>query len=205
MNVLVETVRAGGPLMIPLAALCLGISFWVAAIYPRLRRACRSVPGVLGCLEAGSRNEVLSAVHSRGGVRPGLPWRAVGFALAGPAGGADLRARFEEARQAELPRFEREARVLQAMVAAAPLVGLLGTVKGMIETFLGLSARGSAMMDLLSSGVSEALVTTQVGLIVALPGLVGLHAIRRKIARLETDLDRIGAKLAPLANGEALR
>ena len=100
---------------------------------------------------------------------------------------------------------KRPQRARPEREAAAPLVGLLGTVKGMIGTFVGLSARGSAMMDLLSSGVSEALVTTQVGLIVALPGLVGLHAIRRKIARLETELDRIGSRLVSVAGGEEKR
>jgi biopolymer transport protein ExbB len=86
--------------------------------------------------------------------------------------------------------------VLDGLVAAAPLLGLLGTVMGMIATFSTLSGRGTASMELLSGGISEALITTQVGLVVALPGLLAAHAVGRRVADLDAALDRIGLRLA---------
>ena len=81
------------------------------------------------------------------------------------------------------------------MVAAAPLLGLLGTVKGMIAGFFILSTRGAASIDLLSHGISEALVTTQVGLVVALPGFAGAYAIARRLRELDVQLDRFESHL----------
>jgi biopolymer transport protein ExbB len=91
----------------------------------------------------------------------------------------------------ELPIFSRRLVVLKALVAAAPLLGLLGTVRGMIVTFLALGSRGTASMDVLSTGISEALITTQVGLAVALPGILGMHASARCFRRMETILRRV--------------
>ncbi|MEM8885174.1 MAG: MotA/TolQ/ExbB proton channel family protein [Planctomycetota bacterium] len=195
MNALVETARAGGPLMVPLGVLCVAISYWVAALSLRIWRIKRAAPRVLGCLDTDSREEAARCVRAFAGDRPGVLARVALYALAGPADAAGRQARFEEARLIELPSFEREIGVLKAMVAAAPLIGLLGTVKGMVATFSGMSARGVDTMEALSTGVSEALVTTQVGLIVAVPGLLGLHATERRLARLEIEIECIAARL----------
>ena len=73
--------------------------------------------------------------------------------------------------------------------AAAPLLGLLGTVTGMIKTFTLITIFGTGDAKSLSSGISEALVTTELGLIVAIPSLI-LHGLlsrmaKQKIANLE--------------------
>lgn len=95
----------------------------------------------------------------------------------------------------ELRPCERQLRILQALTAVAPLLGLLGTVKGMITTFIALGSRGMTSMDILSTGISEALITTQVGLVIALPGLVSSHASIRLIKRLKNIFDRIELRL----------
>lgn len=78
---------------------------------------------------------------------------------------------------------------LAALVAAAPLVGLLGTILGMIETFHGVSLRSGQTADLVAAGISKALITTQVGLIVALPGAFGIAHLRRLRKTLSNRLD----------------
>ena len=116
----------------------------------------------------------------------------------------DIRRKCGEARAVELSGFARDIRVLDAMVAAAPLLGLLGTVMGMIATFSVLSSRGTVETELLSGGISEALVTTQVGLVVALPGLFCAGSARRHLHQLHALLDRVqshfvsGAMRAPV-------
>jgi biopolymer transport protein ExbB len=66
--------------------------------------------------------------------------------------------------------------------AAAPLLGLLGTVTGMIKTFTLITIFGTGDAKSLSSGISEALVTTELGLIVAIPSLI-LHGLLSRMAK----------------------
>jgi len=79
---------------------------------------------------------------------------------------------FEELRATELPSLERDLRFLKVAMSAAPLWGLLGTVTGMLSTFDGLARGGGGdkTMNMVASGISEALITTQTGLMIALPG-----------------------------------
>jgi biopolymer transport protein ExbB/TolQ len=70
----------------------------------------------------------------------------------------------------------RWLRLLAAAASASPLVGLLGTVHGLITLFSGLEEAGSFDRDILSRGVGQALFTTEFGLAIAVPGIV-LHAL----------------------------
>ena len=65
----------------------------------------------------------------------------------------------------------------------------------MIATFQVLSSRGTASIELISTGISEALVTTQVGLVIALPGLFGAYALARGLRDLEASVDQLEAHL----------
>lgn len=80
------------------------------------------------------------------------------------------------------PKLERFLPFLATTAAVAPLMGLLGTVVGMIKTFTLIEVFGTGDAKSLSSGISEALVTTELGLIVAIPALV-LHGIFSRIMR----------------------
>jgi biopolymer transport protein ExbB len=76
---------------------------------------------------------------------------------------------------------------IKVVSVAAPLMGLLGTVTGMIETFQAITLFGTGDPKLMAGGISEALVTTMLGLIVAIP-LVLLHSWLRTLARRMIDL-----------------
>lgn len=80
------------------------------------------------------------------------------------------------------PRLERFLPFLATTAAVAPLMGLLGTVVGMIKTFTLIEVFGTGDAKSLSSGISEALVTTELGLIVAIPALI-LHGIFSRVMR----------------------
>lgn len=85
------------------------------------------------------------------------------------------------------PGLERFLPFLAITAAAAPLLGLLGTVSGMIETFQLITIFGTGDAKSLSSGISEALITTAMGLIVAIPTLV-LHGLLVRMARRKLGL-----------------
>ena len=100
---------------------------------------------------------------------------------------------FEELRHTEIEPFERDLRVMKICVTAAPLLGLLGTVTGMLATFgaLATGSGGEKTMGLVAEGISEALITTETGLIVALPGLFFQYNLSRRLERYKVFLTHL--------------
>lgn len=103
-----------------------------------------------------------------------------------------VRDRFAEIHLALVALIDRRAKFVGTLVAAAPLMGLLGTVMGMLQTFLGISSSaGQETAGVIAAGISEALVTTQTGLTIALPGLFVVMVIQRQRHALEARLARL--------------
>ncbi len=103
-----------------------------------------------------------------------------------------VKSRFDELHISLIGLIERRSRFVGTLVAAAPLMGLLGTVMGMLQTFLGISMSGGAeTAGVVAAGISEALVTTQTGLTIALPGLFIVMVIRRQKHSIEGKLARL--------------
>lgn len=107
----------------------------------------------------------------------------------------DLKISFDELRATEIAPFDRDLNVMRICVGAAPLLGLLGTVTGMLATFSALASGsgGEKTMGMVAEGISEALITTETGLVIALPGLFMQHQLARAhdryrafLAHLET-------------------
>lgn len=82
-------------------------------------------------------------------------------------------------------RIERFVSTILVFAGAAPLLGLLGTVGGMITTFDVISVFGTGNARAMAAGISEALITTQTGLVVAVPGLVIGALLHRRSERLK--------------------
>ena len=99
----------------------------------------------------------------------------------------ECKMRFNEVRKTEVEPFARDLRFMRICVSAAPLVGLLGTVTGMLTTFgaLGQGSGGEKTMGLVAQGISEALITTETGLVIAVAGSVLQYQLARKYARLK--------------------
>jgi len=95
-----------------------------------------------------------------------------------------LEARLDEAVLAELPRLERGQPLVKLLAAVAPLLGLLGTVTGMIVTFQAITVFGTGDPQLMAGGISQALVTTVLGLITAVPLLFAHTALAGRARHL---------------------
>lgn len=91
------------------------------------------------------------------------------------------------------PRLEKNLQLIQITAATAPLMGLLGTVTGMINTFKLITIFGTGDARSLSSGISEALVTTEFGLIVAIPSLILYALLNRRVQGILSDMDKLQA------------
>ncbi len=101
-----------------------------------------------------------------------------------------LRERLEDTGREVVHDLERYLPMLGTIAGVAPLLGLLGTVTGIIKAFDALSAGGGGDARLLSGGIAEALVTTAAGLMVAIPALVATRALRSRVDRLVLHMER---------------
>ena len=92
---------------------------------------------------------------------------------------------------------EMESRLtwLATIAAVAPFVGLLGTVLGIIDAFHGLGTQGAATLRAVAPGISEALITTAAGLVVAIPAVVGYNQLTARIREFGSRMDDFGGEL----------
>jgi biopolymer transport protein ExbB len=90
----------------------------------------------------------------------------------------------------EMARVERRIPFLAILISTAPLLGLLGTVAGMLITFSGMASGNLAPIDTVSTGISRALVTTQAGLVIAIPAAFLLALLKRRAETTHLALQR---------------
>jgi biopolymer transport protein ExbB len=102
----------------------------------------------------------------------------------------------QEAILREMPRLERFLPTLGVLAAIAPLLGLLGTVTGMINTFRVITVVGTGDPRMMSGGISEALLTTQFGLVVAIPIMIIHHFLERRVDKIAGDMEEKGTAFA---------
>jgi biopolymer transport protein ExbB len=171
----------GGWVMWPLLGVCLamfasGLGLWRNL----LRRQHRRLP------EAEWQGWVRQPETAEGEVGEIIRYAAAGRSS------VEVSQRFAEVAAAELPAIDRRLSTLGAFVAAAPLVGLLGTVFGMLVTFQALATGGGGKVtQAMADGISQALFPPEVGLCIALPGMILVHLIRRQRQELEAFLARL--------------
>jgi len=91
--------------------------------------------------------------------------------------------------------LERFLNSLGTIAAITPLLGLLGTVTGMISAFEAITSQGVGDARVLSGGIGEALITTAAGLIVAIPSLIGYRYLRGKVDMLVVEMEKEAIKL----------
>tara|TARA_Y100001958_G_scaffold28171_1_gene17897 strand:+ start:74 stop:673 length:600 start_codon:yes stop_codon:yes gene_type:complete len=96
--------------------------------------------------------------------------------------------------------LERNLTMLGTIATISPLLGLLGTVVGMITAFTGLTETSGANPDLLAAGISQALITTAFGLLIAVPGLVLHKYFEHKIKYLMLSLQKEVSDFIDLIN-----
>jgi biopolymer transport protein ExbB len=100
----------------------------------------------------------------------------------------------EQGRQ-EARSMEKGLVVLETVAGIAPLLGLLGTVLGMIRVFQVISEQGLGQTQSLSGGISQALITTVVGLSIAIPALVAYNYFTHKVEDLILEIEKYSSQL----------
>lgn len=107
-----------------------------------------------------------------------------------PYGRSAVEAAFQEASLQEEQNLTRGLRPLATIAQIAPLMGLLGTVTGMIIAFSEISQQGTGNPAALADGIGQALVTTAAGLIVAIPALIGQNYLASRVDSILLEIER---------------
>jgi biopolymer transport protein ExbB len=111
----------------------------------------------------------------------------------------ELREIVQEAGQLEVPRLERNLGLLIAIGYICPLIGLLGTVTGLIQAFVQLSANnGYATLADISGGIYQSLLTTAAGLVVTIPTILAYCHLSARLNALLHDMERAGIEVVNL-------
>ncbi|MEO2161285.1 MAG: MotA/TolQ/ExbB proton channel family protein, partial [bacterium] len=190
------TIKAGGPVIIPLAGVALLAALMILERVLMLSRTglftSVAAERILEHTREGRFAEALAACEERT-----IPvTRALRAGLKQRENGAEA---MEDAVQAavlnELPRLERFLPTIAMLASIAPLLGLLGTVTGMIVTFEMIATLGSGNPRIMAGGISQALITTAAGLVVAIPILLSHSFLASRVDRLVADMERFGAVL----------
>lgn len=199
---LLDLLRKGGPLMYPLY-LCsvVVVAFGVErAIGLRSRRIFP--PSVVNRVRAATFSPGSSMDPHRLLADLQMDNSPVGRVIRAGLKKADrplpeLEKAIEDAGEREADLMRRHCRVLSITASLSPLLGLLGTVFGMIQAFMTVAAREEALgrTELLAAGIYQALVTTAVGLSIAIPALVLYHVYVEKIDRLVGQMDDLATEL----------
>jgi biopolymer transport protein ExbB len=201
-----ELVKAGGWPMLPLlllSAIALAIiveRFWA------LRRKSVLPPGLGGEVRAWATRGKLDPVHIDS-LRKNSP---LGALLASALDvrnrpREEIRERVEDVGRHLVHRMERYLNALGTIAAAGPLLGLFGTVVGMIQMFLGIMDYGVGDVNQLAGGIGKALVCTATGMVVAVPALMFHRYFRARIDGYLVDMEHEAIQLMDAIDPRAKR
>lgn len=198
-----ELIKAGGWLMFPILA-CSVIAF--AIVIERfwsLQRKRITPENLVAQIWQWARSGVLDAkrIHS---LRTHSP---LGRILAAGLVNLDsdravMKEAVEEVGRHVVHELERYLNTLGTIAAITPLLGLLGTVIGMIKVFAAITTHGVGDASVLAGGISEALLTTAAGLSVAIPSLMFFRMFQGKINSLVVTMEEEALKMIEVMHGE---
>ncbi len=107
----------------------------------------------------------------------------------------DVSEAVDEATILEVPQLERNLVVLSTIYQISPLLGLLGTVVGMIRAFTAIALKGTGDPQLLAGGISEALLTTAFGLAIAIPVMIGYQYLISRVDRHVLEIQQVSTEI----------
>jgi biopolymer transport protein ExbB len=192
-----ELVRAGGWPMIPLLLVAVASLAIIVERFWSLRRDAVLPPGLGEEVRAwAGRGGTLDPAHIESLRRTSPLGALLAAALDVRHRPTDqVRERIEDVGRHLVHRMERFLNSLGTIAAAGPLLGLFGTVVGMIQMFLGILDHGIGDVNQLAGGIGKALVCTAAGMIVAIPALVLHRYFRGRIAGYIVDMEHEAIQL----------
>lgn len=177
-----EHLQTGGFVMYPLLVVSLVMFYLVVKKLVEMHDFTRGDRPVMECLESIGKPDFTAAPWQMEIIREFFTKRTFNDDLD--------RSILEVLRLRQVRFIMGSIKSIAILASVAPLLGLLGTVTGMITTFMVIAISGTGDAKALASGISEALITTQTGLVVAVPGLFLANFLRRRSNNLEDRIQR---------------
>ncbi len=189
---MLEFIRTGGPVMWPLL-LCsvLAVAITVERLInlrPTKVLPTDEVEHLGSLIDGGLLEQAEDYCHRRPGPLTNIVAAALEVRQEPPEG---IRQVVVDQGRQEIPRLQKYLGVLGTVASVSPLLGLLGTVLGMINVFRVVSAQGIGQADSLAGGISEAMITTATGLTIAIPTLVAYNAFSDRANGLVLEIERL--------------
>jgi biopolymer transport protein ExbB len=191
-----HSVKAGGAVMVPLLLLPLWalvlVIFKLVQFGGRRRLYCRHYGEIVALLDADKPVQALDHAKKQNSAIGRIAKRCLIRTAADRPG---LEKAVREIMVEEIPQFGRYLNTLAVIAGAAPLLGLLGTISGMINLFGAVTHYGTGDPKFLAGGISEALITAKTGLAIAIPVLFIHDYLRNTKERLQADLEKYALRL----------
>ncbi|MCH8542762.1 MAG: MotA/TolQ/ExbB proton channel family protein [Alcanivorax sp.] len=198
-----EIVLSGGWMMLPILV-CSAVALAIVVERFWTLRPARLAPPELSSQVRGSWQKGKVDRQYLGALRE---TSALGRVLAaglasGDAGRDIMKERIEEAASQEIHDMERFLNTLGTIAAITPLLGLLGTVIGMIDVFSAIMIHGTGDAARLAGGISQALITTAAGLTVAIPAIFFHRFFVRRVDEITIGMEQAAVQLLDWVHGE---
>ncbi|MBL8259008.1 MAG: MotA/TolQ/ExbB proton channel family protein [Candidatus Competibacteraceae bacterium] len=194
-----DLIKAGGWLMVPILACSLAAAIIIFERLLALRRARVLPDQLVAILRRWAERRAVDRAEMNALPLNSPLGRIVAAGLDHRDRGRDLlRERIEDTGRHVAHELERFLNALGTIAAISPLLGLLGTVAGMIKIFQIVSVQGNSNFSLLSVGIAEALVTTAAGLSVAIPSLLFYRYFQARVDELVVRMEQETLRLIEL-------
>jgi biopolymer transport protein ExbB len=192
-----EIVKAGGPFMVPII-LCsiIAAGILLERLWTLQRKRVLPQELIKRVTDLTDKNQVTPKVIDA--LEKNSPLgRVLAAALANRDRGREIMMeRVEDTGRHVIHELERFLNSLGTIASISPLLGLLGTVTGIIRAFNAVMLGGMGDPRLLAGGISEALITTAGGLAVAIPSFIAYRYLRGKVEGIVVDMEKIAVKFA---------
>lgn len=198
-----ELVKSGGWIMLPIILSSIAAAGIVAERLWTLRASRVMPPHLLGQVWMLIKEKKLNAQRLKE-LRASSPLGEVlASGLANSRHGREIMKEcIQEAAARVIHEMERYLNALGTIAAMAPMLGLLGTVLGMIQIFSAFTGANMANASVLAGGIATALITTAAGLIVAIPALFFHRFLQRRIDELVVGMEQEAIKLVEVVQGD---
>ncbi|WP_397378207.1 MotA/TolQ/ExbB proton channel family protein [Pseudomonas sp.] len=198
-----ELVKAGGWIMLPIILCSIAAAGIIAERLWTLRPSRVTPPNLLGQVWKWIKDKKLNNQKLKE-LRASSPLgQVLAAGLANSKHGREIMKEcIQEAAGRVIHDLERYLNALGTIAGIAPLLGLLGTVLGMIEIFSSFMGSGMANAALLASGISKALITTAAGLMVAIPALFFHRYLQRRVDELVIGMEQEAIRLVEVVQGD---
>lgn len=200
---MLEVVSAGGWLMLPIILCSIAVIAISVERYWTLNPAKIAPRHLLAQVWGWIKNNQLDGAKLKELKHSSELGKVLAAGLSNSRHGRDvMKDSIQEAANQVVHEMERYVGALGTIAAIAPLLGLLGTVLGMIKVFTAIMLQGTGNAGVLAGGISEALVTTAAGLCVAIPAMMSHRYFVRRVDGLVVNMEQEAVKLVDALHSE---